>query len=389
LCACTWFFINYTIDYHSKPHPPTKDFEVPYLPYYHTFINYPNAIVKDAGIAAFLWLITLYLCFDFLIISGLKKWKKALAVVLSVIVILGGVEYTMGYYNKLNPVLHQPHPTLFWRLMPNLLEMNFGPAKVFTDSHGFRSPEIDIQKPADEYRVMVLGDSSAFGFFIKNNETFGAKLTEALRQKYPQKHVKLINAAISGYTTYQGATFMKEYGWKYSPDLIIIAFNDDPQLEWKTDLERVPPAFILPVFRLLYSSNIYLTLKKEMINMQVKKNPAFALRPDFKNEKSRVTPEQVRQNVSYITETAKKSGAKVIIVSMPLQSAGELIEKYRIVEEEVADQNNFPFLDLLYAWQDLPQNEVFFDVMHPTAKGHKMIADELYKIVLAQKWLDN
>ncbi|MCE1247322.1 MAG: SGNH/GDSL hydrolase family protein [Firmicutes bacterium] len=388
LCALTWQFINFAIDYHSRPHPPTGDSSVAYLPYYHTFINYPDARVKDAGIAAFLWLTTLYLCFDFLFISGLHKWKKAVAIICSVAFIIGGTEYVMNYYDKLYPVMHRPHPTIFWRLVPDLLEMNFGPVKILTDSHGFRSPEIAEKKPAGEYRVMILGDSSAFGFFVKNNQTFGAELVKMLRQKYPGKNVKLINAAVSGYTTYQGATLMKEMGWKFSPDLIIISFNDDPQLEWKTDLERLPPPALVPFFRVLYSSKIYLTLKKELINNQLKKDNRFALRPDFKNEKSRVTPEQLKQNVSYIVENAKKSGAAVIVISMPLQSAGEYIERYRTAQKEVADANGFPVLDLLYAWQDLPADEMFFDVMHPTVKGHKVIADELYKIVLQQKWLE-
>jgi len=383
-CVATVLFTRYAAAYHANP--PSIPYSEPegLLPYYFTFIIYPPRIVRDAGIASLLFLITLYLCLDFLFFEKLKGWKRGVSVALSIVFIILGTEYVMAYYANLNPVMHRPHPTILWELSPNIMDINLGPHKIHSNSHGFRSPELPVKKPPGQYRVLVLGDSSAFGFLVKNDEAFGAILVKELRKKYPGKDIRLINAAVSGYTTYQAAQFMRERGWKFSPDLIIISFNDDPQMEWKQDVQRIPPKIIFPLYRLLYKSNIYLTLKKMILNASIRKDGRFARAPG-RNDKqtNRVTGPQLKQNLAYILDGAKKRGAKAIIISMPLQtSAGITIEEYREIMKESALSRGNQFLDLLYEWKKYPQEEVFFDVMHPTAKGHQIIGRELFKIVV-------
>lgn len=384
-CVGTVLFVRHFNELYFNGPPPQPDdklSQIPgILPYYACFIIYPPRIVKDAGIAAFLFLITLYLCFDFTLFEKLKGWKKTLSVVISVIIIIAGTEFVMGFYAKTEPVLNRPHPTLFWELSPDIMDVNMGPAKVLTNSHGFRSPEISVKKPEGEYRVMILGDSSAFGHFVRNDETFGAVLVKMLRLKHPGKNIRLINSAVLGYTTYQAVTFMKERGWKFSPDLIIVSFNDDPQMEWKQDVERVPPGLLLPIFRVLYKSNIYLSLKKQMLNARMEKDHSFALQPRSLQQKNRVSPDQMKANLSYLMDEAKKRNIQVIVISMPLQSVSPDIRNYRKIMEESSKSRGYFFLDLLDNWKQYPTYEVFFDVMHPTAKGHKIIAEDLYKII--------
>ena len=60
------------------------------------------------------------------------------------------------------PVLMTPHPTVEYLLGPNQDVMRRG-VHVATNSFGMRSPEPDIPKRADEFRVLVLGDSVVNG----------------------------------------------------------------------------------------------------------------------------------------------------------------------------------------------------------------------------------
>ena len=387
LCIISVLYIRHVSYVHYGGPPPDTDDQLSripgILPYYANFIIYPSRIVKEVGIAVFLVLVTIYLCLDLILFEKLKGWKKALSVILSLLVIFGTTEYVMGYFARIKPVMNRPHPTLFWETSPNLLDVNMGPAKVMTNSHGFRSPEISRKKPQGQYRVMVLGDSSAFGHFVKNDETFGAVLAKKLRKKNKGKDIRLINAAVLGYTTYQARTFLKERGWQFSPDMLIIAFNDDPQMEWKSDRERVPPGLLLPVFRLLYKSHIYLSLKKYMLNRRLKRDHSFAVQPGRGKEKNRVSKTELKENLDYILREAKKRNIQVIIVSMPLQSISYDIINYRSVMKEKADNYGFLFLDLLREWnKKYPSHEVFLDIMHPTAQGHKVLAEDLYNMIV-------
>src|SRR5690349_13112377 len=54
--------------------------------------------------------------------------------------------------------------TLF-RMKPNL-DLELGSYRLHTNSLGFRGPEIAVPKPAGTFRIVVLGDSVAFGLGV-------------------------------------------------------------------------------------------------------------------------------------------------------------------------------------------------------------------------------
>ncbi len=357
------------------------------LPYYRTFIHYPREDVMNNGMIIFLLMITLYLCLDFLFFSRMKGWKKVLSVIFSIIAIIGVTEYSMSFYSKIYPEMHRPSASLFWELSPDLNGVSGGD-NVYTDSHGFRSPEIPMEKPPGQIRVMILGDSSAFGFRVKNEEAFGSVAVKMLRQKYPGKDIRLINASVAGWTTYQASVFMKEKGWKFSPDIIIIAFNDDPQDEWKEDVERAPSPKIMPLMKVLYKSHIYLTVKKLVLNVKLKNSPSKIVSPSLGEAKKRVSLQQFRNNLDSIIDGATDRGAKVIAVSMPLQFSAGFIRDYRNTQKKAADEEDFPSIDFIKEFRKYPPHEVFMDIMHPTVKGHRIIGEKLYELIVNTGWLD-
>ena len=357
------------------------------LPYYRTFIHYPREEVINNGITMLLFLITIYLCLDFLFLRRLNGWKKSVSVLLSIIIIIGGTECWMAYYAKICPEIHKPSASLFWELSPNLNGVPGG-KYVYTNSHGFRSPEIPIKKPPGQIRIMILGDSSAFGFRVKNEEAFGSITAKMLRQKYPGRDIRLINASVAGWTTYQARVFMEEKGWKYSPDIIIIAFNDDSQLEWKEDVERAPSPMILPLMKVLYGSHIYLSAKKLVINSRIKGDVSKLVRPPLKIAKNRVPLEQFRNNFDYIIDGAMDRGAKVIAVSMPVQQSADYFHNYRVTQKKAVEEEDFPSIDFIEDFKKYPESEVFIDLMHPTVKGHRIIGEKLYELIVNTGWLD-
>lgn len=362
---------------------------IPLQTFHKIYIHYPPDEALQNGITMFLSLVIIYLLFDFIFFTGLKGWKKALSVILSVVFILGGTEITMSYYSRMYPILHRPHPTLLWENTPNYCGVSHGfNEEVFINCHGFRSQDIPEKKPPGQTRIMLLGDSSAYGFRVRNNETFGSVLLKKLRSTYPDKDIKLLNTAVAGWTTYQAATFMKEKGWQFSPDIIIIAFNNDCWGEQKEDVERVPPAHLIPVLRILYRSNIYMGIKRVVLNDRLKKDPRPAFQPRFGKAKSRVSIEDFRKNLNYIIEGASGRNAKVMILTMPLQVAGYRKLAYRDVMRDTAEKYNLPCVSFDRDFAEYPFEEVFIDMMHPTAKGHKIIGENIYGMIAQQKWLD-
>ncbi len=99
------------------------------------------------------------------------------------------------------------------------------------NGQGFRrSTETSLVKPKNTYRVFLLGGSAAHGIsssapypivHLYQNETIDAQLEKLLKQNYPDVNFEVINAAVTGYETYQHTAYILSELLDYSPDLII------------------------------------------------------------------------------------------------------------------------------------------------------------------------
>jgi hypothetical protein len=80
-------------------------------------------------------------------------------------------------------------PGLVYEFIPGIHSKGFGWEYITINSLGFRSPELDPQKPV----IAVVGDSYAFGYGVDDDETNPAQLQKA----FPDYNV--VNAVCPGY----------------------------------------------------------------------------------------------------------------------------------------------------------------------------------------------
>ncbi len=98
------------------------------------------------------------------------------------------------------------------------------------NSDGLRDREHQLAKPADTFRIAIVGDSYAEGLQVPLEATFWSILEKRLNSCSPkQKRVEVINFGVSGYGTAQELITLREQVWKYSPDavLLTITTNND------------------------------------------------------------------------------------------------------------------------------------------------------------------
>jgi len=84
-----------------------------------------------------------------------------------------------------------------------------------------RHPGTDEQ---DTVRVLVLGDSQAFGFGVADDETFSAQLEHIFADHHPSRSVRVMNGGVPGYGTADQLALLKSMGPKLDPDLIVVQF---------------------------------------------------------------------------------------------------------------------------------------------------------------------
>jgi lysophospholipase L1-like esterase len=92
---------------------------------------------------------------------------------------------------------------------------------VRINKNGLRDRTRSYERQNDSDRILVLGDSFAWGYGVEESERFSQLLEEEM-------DVEVINGGISGYSTDQELLWYKNEGIKYESDLVVlvIAGND-------------------------------------------------------------------------------------------------------------------------------------------------------------------
>jgi len=134
------------------------------------------------------------------------------------------------------------------RLRPGA-ETTFLGHRVTVGNHGLRNPPVQVPKPADVYRIVVLGDSVPFGWGVAEAEAFPRVLERDLqREPRPDgKRVEVVNAGIPGFGLVEEYLWLRDHGLAFGPDLVlhcVIANDIDPQ-------PRMPPLVLTPSLRRL------------------------------------------------------------------------------------------------------------------------------------------
>jgi len=107
---------------------------------------------------------------------------------------------------------------------------------VHTNALGLRGGPVSAEKAADAYRILVIGDSFAFGFGVEDDEALPAQLAAQLSLARPG--VEVINAGVPGWSADDYYLFLETRGFALEPDLVLLAptENDLGDLFWK-DIE--------------------------------------------------------------------------------------------------------------------------------------------------------
>jgi lysophospholipase L1-like esterase len=152
-------------------------------------------------------------------------------IVISTFVALGASEIVlrvMGF----KPMYVSPERDRFWKYDPvlgwvhqpgqeGIFETPQFRTVVRINGNGLRDGTHTYQRQNDSKRILVLGDSFAWGYGVEESDRFSQRLEKSL-------DVEVINAGVSGYSTDQELLWYRNEGIKYVTDLVILelAGND-------------------------------------------------------------------------------------------------------------------------------------------------------------------
>ena len=110
---------------------------------------------------------------------------------------------------------------LGWKNIPNWRASTRG-RKLSINSKGLRGREYDYTKQPGTSRILVLGDSFGWGYGVADEEVLAAVLEQQLQRDGLDWEV--LNGGVSGWGTDQEYLFLTSEGFKYAPDIVVLAF---------------------------------------------------------------------------------------------------------------------------------------------------------------------
>ncbi len=343
--------------------------------------NYPDPTAgrEAAMVASFLLMALVYMVVDFYFLKKMKGWLKGVGVFLGVIFILLGMEGFLRLYDRANPAVYRPSRALLWEITPGLAGVSGsdGRFQVWSDRYGLRTGRLDADRelsPADgeKLRVLIVGDSTLFGWPLNFEETFAHYLA---LEYTGTKEIEVLNGAVSGYSSLQGLLYLNERGWSFNPDVLIVGFNNDPFIEPVSDKKRLDAAGRNSTVYSLYSLVLFRVIRGLILDEGIlpkrEGNGSEAGEP-------RLSSGEVSRIYEEIIAGAQSRNIRVMILSLPLCDEGgrfPMAEVYRGTMKETARLGGAEFVDFFNTWpRDGPE---FLDPVHPGPEGHRLMAREV------------
>jgi len=119
------------------------------------------------------------------------------------------------------------HPLLGYDGLPNV-RARFHGQTVSQNAQGNRGDDVPFAKPQGVRRVVVLGDSQAWGYGVGDPDTIPAQLARRLNEGGAGPY-QVVNLGVGGYGTDQAFLKFLVEGRRYAPDTVVMTvFKNDP-----------------------------------------------------------------------------------------------------------------------------------------------------------------
>lgn len=245
----------------------------------------------------------------------------------------------------------EPHPdnSIIYTLRPNL-DLTFIRARVKTNSCGMRSPERPIQKPADVFRIALIGDSFAFGWGVAQDKIFAQILEDSLNARSKGAlRFEVLNFGVPGYSTFQEVALLEERGLDFQPDAVLVYFvqNDFGMPFFIRDMENDGG---------LLTSLKFVQLGKKLLS------------PRALNKRIRDVGLHPNQAMKRLSEITKQYGLKTFIAINPKKQWKKYLKRLPAIKKhsgiyviplrngllEYIRQKNIPVEDLTLSYDPHP-----------------------------------
>ncbi len=290
--------------------------------------------------------------------------------------------------------LFREDPLLMWRARPNMK------GRQSTNSGGFRDDEFSKKRKKNEVRVLLLGDSTTWGWGVAEKDMYAAVMESVLDNSGAGKDFNIIDGGMPGYSAFQGRLLLDTELGELQPDFVITYFgvNDSharPGLTPDKDIKRAPVK-LLGAVRLLRKSRFYNDMRKLADRAR---ESAKAGESGSGVIKRRLSPEDFRTAMDGISADCDKIGATLISMNPVWFFNGRVRDDVsRILFTDKGTIVEYSGGNPVYSYEPaawdtqkvltqnpgIPPEALFLDYCHFSPYAHRMVGLSLAETVLAK-----
>lgn len=269
---------------------------------------------------------------------------------------------------------------------PPGLEGRFWGSPVTLNALGMRDREIPEARPADEYRVLVLGDSWAFGLGVGDDETIPRRLESQMNETYGGPFTyRSVNLGQISYNTEQELIQLRELGLRFDPQLVLLMFapNDIETKTWVLDKRR---GFVSNYAQRSYAACLLFTLARR-VRHAVGSSPALINTSAYEEGNPRW--EAIESSMTEIRRICARRQIPFALVTPGLEEDDPALELLRGLgrAEDFPVVNVRPTADPRWADRSIGELQNSAVDSHPNAEGTTVHATLIREALEARGWL--
>ncbi len=266
---------------------------------------------------------------------------------------------------------------------------------VHTNSHGLRGEDFPVAKPSGEKRVLVVGDSFAFGYLLPDDETFPTLLQKDLSAIPGIGNVRVINGGVPGYGIRNISGLLQHRGFGWKPDVVVMMASPgdiaDAGLRKDHDAggggERVNIRQDLRLYQAVRSSALMNFLQYAFFRALTASDPTMKLDRGLHAPNPSPSVEQAwgryRKLFEELVALSKARGIPFVVVTYPGEL--ELYADTTVVRDrwkEMATSQGAVFVDVLVPLKEHRREDLYLPADgHPAGAANAIVAAEVAGVI--------
>jgi alginate O-acetyltransferase complex protein AlgI len=252
-----------------------------------------------------------------------------------------------------------------------------GGAPCTSNSLGMRDREYQKIKPANTYRMMLLGASNDMGTGVKNDQTYENLVEDTLNSRVPYARYpryEILNLSVAADSILQRVLRLEQEGFQFQPDAVMLSISAVDEQFVASHIRKalikgvdLPPGYREVVQSVVRRAGVNGKMPAVMIERRLQPYFTELCRWSFQRFAQQCAQRGVRPIVIYRPAPVDFSGMESAGRSKMLglaRDAGLEIVDLSPAFDSATDRSSL----VLAKWDD-----------HTTTLGHRLLADELYK----------